>query len=670
MYGIVSFVLLIAAVDVIAAVDTPIIADEMVVTATRAQQKSSDVLASVTVITQADIEALPARNVDDVLRHVRGISVLQPTGMGYGLPSQINIRGVPGQNSTLLLVDGMPLNEAGSGFVNINEVPLADIKQIEVVRGAYSAIYGADAFGGVINIITRDPEDTAASSVSVEMGNEGYTRVSAQASTGTRAAGLIVSVQKRSIDNYLAHDEQVLSYWDWPSMQYIEYSKDVDNFDYEDENISLKGTYDIGETAHLVLHGRYFGSELGYGTASYAPVYLQEEDSIMENRSVMGGASLELEISEGSSAEFRAFYREQSREVWGLDLSHMQGEFPVYVRSYSETVTDDWRIDGILHQQLGESSVVSVGADYYVINYDFEPLKASATGTALPLSSGSEGDIYNVGVYVQDQMAVLHNLDVVAGVRLDSHSEFNEAVSPKLGMLYKASDDTAFRASVGRAYRAPTALELFQPAVRFGPITFESNPDLDPEYIISADIGVNQRLCGAADGYVGLFYNDMDDLISKQISGSSLVYQNVDKAWSAGVEAGIDYAVTDALDLFANYTYQQSENETSRNDLENTPDHIASLGLNCRGNLGRFPVLFSVIESYRGERGYLDLANGMWVELDGYFRTDASVRLDLGQSFYMAVNVQNATDESYQEWQLINPAPGRLYAFELGAQYW
>ena len=78
----------------------------------------------------------------------------------------------------------------------------------------------------------------------------------------------------------------------------------------------------------------------------------------------------------------------------------------------------------------------------------------------------------------------------------------------------------------------------------------------------------------------------------------------------------------------------------------------------------------AVIESYRGDRGYLDLANGSWRELDGYFRTDASFRMSSSKNFYVALNVQNATDEEYQEWQLINPAQGRLYSIEIGTECW
>ncbi len=645
-------------------------AEEVVVTATRTPKAAGKVPASVSVISSDDIVNSSARNVDDLLRHTRGISVLQPTGMGYGLPSQINIRGVPGQSSTLLLVDGMPLNEAGSGFVNINEIPLADVKQVEVVRGAFSALYGADAFGGVINIITRDPDDVPASSASVEVGNEDYTKVSAQASSGTSAMGLVVSVQKRSIDNYLARDTQALTYWDWQTMQYIEYTKNTENYDYEDEHASLKATMDLGDDANLVLHGRYFGSELGYGKTSFAPVYPMQEENVMQNRSVLAGAALEMSLTGKTTAEFRTFYRDQKRMLWGLDFSHMLADLPVYVRSYSETVNNDWRVDGKVRTELNDKNVLSLGGDYYRNDYEFAPVRDSASGNALPLSSGKKGDIYNVAVYFQDEISINDDVELIAGARLDSHSEFDETVSPKVGLLYSVTDATDVRVSVGRAYRAPSAIELFQPAVMFGTTVFDSNPDLDPEYIIAADLGVEQKLSDNAVAYLDLFYNDMEDLIAKQISGNSLVYQNVNEAWSAGVEAGLDCQVADGVNIFASYVYQQSENETTGNDLEHIPEQVASIGLRCSGKVGSYQTEFAIVESYRGDRGYLDLANGMWVELDDYFRTDASVRVRCGKSVYLAMNIQNATDQKFQEWQLINPAQGRLYSIEIGAEYW
>ena len=143
---------------------------DVVVTAAGYPQRRENIPASVTVVDGNDIESTPARNIDDVLRSVPGVSLLQTVGMGYGLPSQINVRGVPGQHAVLVLMDGMPLNEALGGFMNISQAPVQSIKQVEVVRGPFSSLYGADAFAGVINMITLAPEDMPRGDVRGSMG--------------------------------------------------------------------------------------------------------------------------------------------------------------------------------------------------------------------------------------------------------------------------------------------------------------------------------------------------------------------------------------------------------------------------------------------------------------------------------------------------------------------
>jgi len=106
--------------------------------------------------------------------------------------------------------------------VNINEVQLEDIERVEIVRGAFSALHGADAFGGVINIVTRDPIEQPALSVSGAIGNEGYEKGYVQHSYDDNRFGYTLSLGRREIDNYLAQDEQRLTQWDWQSMRYVE----------------------------------------------------------------------------------------------------------------------------------------------------------------------------------------------------------------------------------------------------------------------------------------------------------------------------------------------------------------------------------------------------------------------------------------------------------------
>jgi outer membrane cobalamin receptor len=134
----------------------------MVISATRTARRLEDVPVSVSVIERPRIESAPVRNVDDLLITEPGVSVKRVVGMGEGIPSDIIVRGVPGAyaaNRLLVLVDGIPTNVSGTPFMILNLVPMESIERVELVRGPFSSLYGANAFSGVLNIITRQAQD-------------------------------------------------------------------------------------------------------------------------------------------------------------------------------------------------------------------------------------------------------------------------------------------------------------------------------------------------------------------------------------------------------------------------------------------------------------------------------------------------------------------------------
>lgn len=641
---------------------------EIVVTATRSPRERLSIPASVSLVDRETIQAIPARNVDDVLRVTPGISLLQSVGMGFGLPSQVNMRGIPGLNSTLMLLDGMPLNEAGTGFMNINEVPVELIDRIEVVRGPFSALYGANAFSGVINILTRAPEDVATVEPHVAIGNDGFFHGGIQSGGGDNTEGYVLSIDWRTIDNYLAQGQIIDSVWNPRTQQYIQRVHPTRNYDYEDQRALLKITKAVGTDTHLTLHGRYSDSELGYGKTDAQGLYPLRVDTTMENQTMLLGGVLDSRCAPTVGSTWKAYYREQTRTTFGLDFDTFLGPIPLYTPSTSETDHRDWKVDGMVDITLAPGHVLTVGGDFWRTDADFSAIRDLTTGQTLPTSQGIRTHIYNVGAYVQDELAVNHAVDLTAAIRLDSHSTFNDEISPKLGIRYRASDTTACYLSAGRAYRAPTTLELHQPDIQFGPIVFASNPNLTPETILSADLGIEQQLSADATLNLSVFYNDMEDLIAKQFNRRRLIYQNVDEAWSTGIEAAFNCHVSDTISAFANGTWQESENERTGKALEHIPELMANAGIRCNHDFDNLHLTVAIFEIFQGERGYTDTANGRFQGLDAYWRTDASARLAYGTT-WIGANIQNAFDETYQDWPLINPAPGRLFSLELGAAW-
>ena len=641
----------------------------IVVTATRTRRQSLEVPASVSVIPGEQIGASAAMNVDDCLRQVQGISVMQVMGMSQGMPSQINIRGVPGENRVLVLADGLPLNEASTRFASINEIPLSSIKQVEVIRGPFSSLYGTDAFGGVINIITKGDLEEPGLGAHAGLGNFGYYSVGADAGGGSGAIKYRIDLENRSVDNYLARDYAIDRRYDYATEKYIDTRSMPRNYDYSDSKILGKLSVDVGSDSSLSLYGRYFQSDMGYGQKDLSPIYPTPEDNVTKMRTALAGGMLNATYSPTLDLRIGGYFRHQTRELLGLDLLRMDGETQVYSRSYSESASDEWQAECGGDLQIGKSHTVSGGVEVRRSSIDFSPLRESASNADFPGAVGAQNHVIDTGLFVQDEVKIGSKLKIIGGLRYDHDSAFGSAASPRASAMYVLSDLTTVRASVGRAFRAPTLVELFQPPLSFGYVTFNSNPDLKPEHIWSTDMEIEHKFSKTISGRVGLFYNDMDDLISDQASGAVLTNVNIDQARSEGVEASAHWSMTDFARLSFSYTFQKAEDKNTGNDLEYIPRQSGSISLNIDRTLGNWRIEGSLTDNYVGRRGFSDWATGNWYELNAYWRTDLALKLDYKESYWLKVGVQNLTDAEYQESMMSPLAPGRLAVMEAGARY-
>jgi outer membrane cobalamin receptor len=642
-------------------------ADDVVVTASRTPDPRVATPSYVTTFSETAIRTAAAHSPDDLLRAASGVSVLRSYGLGYGIPGQINIRGVPGIHGVLLLVDGTPLNEAATGFLGVNEVPMCAVRRMELVRGPYSALYGADAFGGVVQLFTVAPQGPALFEAAGRLGNEGFREAWTQGRGSVGEVGYVVSIDARDIDNYVAHDTIVDRVTDPSTGQTFDVERPAQNYDYRDVRALAKLGMAVGENAHLVIMARFFDASLGYGQTDFRPLYPVPVDNGSDNRTAMLGASLTATVSERTTAALSASYRDQEREQSGIQPAGVVSGVPVFARSTSRTTTSEWRA----HAQAAvamERHTLTVGVDAETVDAEFGATRDADTGQRLSPSGGRDGNADHAGFYVQEEAALTERLQLTAGVRADTHSGFGEVVSPRGGVVYEPRPGTRLHASGGSAYRAPSLLERYQPDVAFGSQVFKANPDLDPETISSTDAGIEQQVGDACVARINVFYNDMNDLIATRREGAVVTFANVDEAWSAGVEAGFDYRVCEAATVFANITEQQTEDRGTKRDLPLVPDRTASFGVRFEQPVRRVMLTGSATANYVSSRGYIDEATGQWEELEPYWRGDAAAQGTLRNGFWLGAGVQNLADTRYQESDVLNPAPGRLWYIEAGVR--
>ncbi len=675
--------------------------DKMVITGTRTLRSVKDNPSAVFVIPREQLEASPANNVSDALLYQPGIVVQRSVGMGEGVPTSINLRGVPpatAASRTLILVDGIPTNAAGTPFLILNEIPLESIDRIEVVEGPYSGLYGPNAFGGVVNIITRNPAPGLHGEIS-GAGISGYYDCDGQASVAVGRFSLLVNAAARGIDNWTGRDS-VDHPWigrdsaDQPVAQHDRFTN-TDNYGYYDRRFFGKLSYALSSRATLTLHARYFNSDLGFGTTEYG--HPPGRVSVLGQKFLVGPAlkmnvtpQLDLRVSGYVGSLLGTYYGQGIRKDSTLDT----------VGSVWKSQSNDIEAEAQSILRLGSRNTLTAGIDFVDNIIDFGALHDPITGELLydPNSPTGRADsakksMMNGGVYAQDELK-LGRVTGIAAARLDYNSVFGAAICPKAGLVYKQNDMLRLKLSLGRAFRAPSLAELYMPDLPINTSsTLVANPSLVPEYVWTVDGGPEIEFAKVFDVRVEGFYNIMNDLITQKVvnqyyqgflQNALLGNENIENAWSAGAEASMDVRLPGWGMIFCNYTFTQSENERMHGSLDYVPRHEANAGIFFGKSFGRVTVSGSILENFVGSRDYLDWQVAAWdttralpanpqdftpeyVTLPFYFRTDASVKVEY-RMVWIGMQCLNLTDATIEE-QSGTWSPRRFVAGKIGVTF-
>jgi outer membrane cobalamin receptor len=652
----------------------------MVITATRTPRSIKETPAVVTVITKEQIEASPAKTISDILLYEPGIVVQRPSGMAEGVPAGINIRGVPSAlvaTRTLILMDGIPVNATGTPFLIINEIPLDAIDRIEVVRGPYSNLYGANALGGVINVITKNAAQGFHGDVYGGAGNYLYREAGATSSLATGRFSYYVNFGARGIGNIFGFDS--IYHRNYDQIHY----RSSENYGYSEERCMGKFGYSPDSRTTITLHTRYFNSDLGYGKTAHTNPLV---DRNTEGNKFLVGPELKMNVSDGIDVKLGGFFRTLNgkfyNEGYTADTPH------VAVPSVWGATSNDGQANGQVTLRLIEHNSITAGFEILDNAIDFGANVNSITGETLLGAYGVKKSIYNLGFYLQDEVKYFDRLVVVGGMRIDDHSIFGSAYCPKIGASFKLTDYLRLRSSVGRAFRAPNLTELFMPSLmlELGKV-IAPNPALKPEYVWTVDGGFECDLTKWVTFHADGFYNSMDNLISPMLvnvfstpdvpEGATVTQVNIDKALSAGMESGATLKLRQWLSVFANYTYTWSEDEKTKMALDFIPTHTVNGGVCVRIAFSTFLFEATIDEQWTSPRTYLDIESWMVsgnepslstrkpLYPSSYSRTDASVRLWYKKHLWLGIDALNLFNAEIEE-SGGTLAPGRLYSGRIG----
>ncbi len=658
--------------------------EQIVVTATKTEKEISGVTASVDVITNEEIESIGAANLKEIFEKTPGISLQYGTfpAASSASKSSVSIRGI-GANGTLFLLDGRRLAGEVKNPYDLDRIPAGMIERIEVIKGPMSVLYGADAIGGVINIITKKPEEGFAGSVGGRTGisieGDGA-KVNGDLTFRGKTGKLGYSLYANALKTkpYTERERTTTLIKQGPNLvppsqtmppngplRNIQDNYDVDVSYREESEIYTVGgriIYDLDSSTQVGAEFNYFNEE-------------REGD--------YRSAFFPTGISPVPGKFFPAFDTpvhsrdENWRRDVGLDLrSSLSDVITLHLRAYNSyyekrntTTAINWKDAGFPSESASENLGMSANVDIW----SYEAYAVYDSGGDHRITGGGEyrdeereGTVFNPegtyelrevdykAVYLQDEWEISESLNAILGARYDWISNNENTSTFKVGLVNRFSDLFVLRGNFAQGYRAPDIRELYirkntpagaQRGATVTDLTLGKTPyDLKPEFVNSYEVGVSGRKNGFYYS-ASLFRNDISDKIEQVTKNPGqpdqyFTFENISDVVTKGIELAAGYQFSSGLGVDVGWYELSTENEMTGEELEFNPKRQISATLSyADGGLELWTT-----GKYVGEQ-YVPAADNSRV--DSYILVDAGAgyRFAMEEPLRIYCGVNNIFDE-------------------------
>lgn len=535
--------------------------DGTVVTATRTAMDSKKVPQAVQVITQQDIKDMAAQNLFDALKLASNIS-LQKAGM---VGNNVQIRGMDNRH-TLIMIDGKRMaGEDSSETANVYElsrINLDNVERIEIVRGPGSVMYGSDAMGGVINIITKKsasskPTYNFSADAGSDERNLSMNFDSGKQGNVTVKAGVRLTNVLENTSGYLEGTTNMFG-----NRQHYNFSLD----------------YDLGKNRGIEFAAEYMEEDLqAASTVGQYEWYNNKRQAFSMNY---------YGKDNKNDYNIRAYYNQLQK-----DFKQAKGDAWM---DFDIAQYDSYAIEGRNTVKIDDKHRLTYGAEFRE-NRSYGTRMAAGGDNVHQLNNlgmskdASNKAINSYGLYVQDEWQIGDKLLVIPALRVDKHNTFGTNFTPKIGATYSFDEHKRVKVNYGKGYRAPTIFELYaQMRKSMGGmnVTVDGNPNLKPEESTSFDIAFEAEKDNLW-GKISYFHNDIKNLIDTQVyfagyipgSGMNMKakYVNVDRAEINGIEVEGGINLNKNYTIKTTYNYLDANNKTSGERLSGRAKHNATL---------------------------------------------------------------------------------------------
>ncbi len=543
---------------------------EVIITGARLDTQADDSTATVSIISGRQAAARPITNADDLLLTQPSYHIQRYQGIGNAYPQVVMMRGIVGADRTLFLLDGQPVNEAITGYANLNVLPTARIRRIETVRGPFSALYGSRAVGGVVQVLTKPGGDHPGAMAQGGVGTFGTMDLVGTIAAESGIAEVSLIYNRREQDNYLGN-------------------RDEHNLDYRHHRLHARVDLFRRSRVSLMATGGLLTSTSGfnqYVDTRYSPAmnfYLRNEGRNQKDNSY---GQLVLKAAPWEQIRFQSsigvFHQHHSYYSVPVVLSgSLPGTMP---NNEVKAWSNELRFDNFVRLQISDPLAFTLGVDQV---WDLGMWRQNSRDTGLRVI-GYNARISNTAGYAQAELSQFdRRLIIQAGARVDRHSTSGAAVSPRLGINAKVTTNTILRASAGRGFRAPSIAQLYsQPWIMVPPYPIVGNESLRPESVWAADLGVEEKIGDAVSVRLTGFFNDGRNLIALHVvrdpsdpNYNKQQYYNISAVQNVGGEFEFNAVPNENLSIRASYSYVHSENLDTHATQNYVPAHTAGLSL-------------------------------------------------------------------------------------------